>query len=58
LHGLGAQTLGRKNCQVDNLVACLTKYLVLLRAGKTVLVHCVQGQIRSPVPLQQALTAI
>jgi hypothetical protein len=58
LHGLGALTLGRKSCQVDNLMARLTKFPELLRAGKTVLVHCVQGQIRSPVPLQQALTAI
>ena len=36
----------------------LAKFLELLQAGKTVLVHCIQGQIRSPVPLQQALTAI
>ena len=43
---------------MDNLGARLTKFLELLQAGKTVLVHCVQGQIRSPVPLQQALTAI
>jgi hypothetical protein len=58
LHGLGAQTLGRKSCQVDNLLGRLTPIVQLLRDGETVLVHCVQGQIRSPVPLQQALTAI
>ena len=39
-------------------MAKLTPFLQLLRHGQTVLVHCVQGQIRSPVPLQQALTAI
>jgi hypothetical protein len=58
LNGLGAQTLGRHNCQVDNLLALLTPFVELLRHGQTVLVHCVQGQVRSPVPLQQALTAI
>ena len=43
---------------MDNLLAKLSPFVDLLRLGHIVLVHCVQGQIRSPVPLQQALTAI
>jgi protein-tyrosine phosphatase len=40
------------------MLELLSPVVHLLQQGHVVLVHCIQGQVRSPVPLQQALTAI